>query len=71
MNLNWYCLTNLLQDAYVNIDETVATIKQAAPWLTITGKPGSENAQFFVVCIHPEQVQAERQVFFRYNTDID
>ncbi len=40
---------HLLQDTDGNIEKTVATIKQAAPWLALFGKPGTENAQFFIV----------------------
>ena len=30
----------------------MAQIEQSAPFLTFTGEPGDENAQFFVCCEH-------------------
>ena len=41
---------NFLQTNDVDIDEAVSTIEQSAPYLVITGIPGSINCQVFVGC---------------------
>ena len=43
-----YYLT--LQDCDVNLEEEVRKIKQAAPYIIITGEAGSESAQYYVCC---------------------
>ena len=34
----------------VDIDEEVKQISQSEPYIVVTGQPGHENAQFFIVC---------------------
>ena len=39
-----------MQSCDVDLDSEVEKIRQAAPYIAITGKPGTENAQYFIVC---------------------
>ena len=47
-----HSLSLLIQTTDVNLEAEVAWIEQSAPFLTFTGEPGDENAQFFVCCEH-------------------
>ena len=34
----------------MNLDEEVGYINQSAPYIVVTGKPGTENSQYFISC---------------------
>lgn len=34
----------------MDVDREVQQINQSEPYVLVTGKPGSENTQFFIVC---------------------
>ena len=40
----------VLQTNDVDLDEAVSTVEQSAPYLVITGAPGSINCQLFIGC---------------------
>lgn len=45
-----------MQASYVDVDEAISTVEQSAPFLVITGTPGSINCQVFIGC--------EQEIFF-------
>ena len=51
---------NFLQTSDVDVDEAVSTVEQSAPYLVITGTPGSINCQVFIGC--------EQEIFFESNS---
>lgn len=42
--------TCFLQDCDVNLESEIRNIEQKAPYLVITGRPGTENSQYFIAC---------------------
>ena len=42
--------TCFLQDCDVNLESEIRNIDQKAPYLVITGRPGTENSQYFIAC---------------------
>ena len=45
-----------MQTSDVDADEAISTVEQSAPYLVITGTPGSINCQVFIGC--------EQEIFF-------
>ena len=50
----------VIQTCDVDVDDTIAEIEQSAPYLVITGSPGTAASQVFICC--------EQQSFFESNS---